>query len=108
MAMVRSSDDERLPSIPARPVRRGRTGRPRTSPYARPRMPVSRPLPFSTSFNRRVVGGSMTDHIVNVEQAEEWNGREGDHWVQHADRYDALSQRITPHLFEAASIDAAD
>ncbi len=50
----------------------------------------------------------MTDHIVNVEQAEEWNGREGDHWAQHADRYDALSQRITPHLMKAAAIDAAD
>jgi SAM-dependent methyltransferase len=51
---------------------------------------------------------SMTDHIVNVEQAEEWDGREGDHWVQHADRYDALSQRITPHLMEAAAVGAGD
>jgi SAM-dependent methyltransferase len=50
----------------------------------------------------------MTDHTVNVEQAEEWDGREGDHWVQHADRYDALSQRITPHLMEAAAVAAAD
>jgi SAM-dependent methyltransferase len=50
----------------------------------------------------------MTDHIVNVEQAEEWDGREGDHWVQHADRYDALSQRITPHLMEAAAVGAGD
>ena len=50
----------------------------------------------------------MTDHIVNVEQAEEWDGREGDHWVQHADRYDALSQRITPHLLDAGAVGAAD
>jgi SAM-dependent methyltransferase len=50
----------------------------------------------------------MTDHVVNVEQAEEWDGREGDHWVQHADRYDAMSQRITPHLMEAAAVDTAD
>jgi SAM-dependent methyltransferase len=50
----------------------------------------------------------MTDHVVNVEQAEEWDGREGDHWVRHADRYDALSQRITPHLMEAAAVGAAD
>jgi SAM-dependent methyltransferase len=50
----------------------------------------------------------MTDHIVNVEQAEEWDGREGDHWVQHADRYDALSQRITPRLMETAAVGAAD
>jgi SAM-dependent methyltransferase len=51
---------------------------------------------------------SMSDHVVNVEQAEEWDGREGDHWVQHADRYDALSQRITPHLMEAAAVGTAD
>jgi SAM-dependent methyltransferase len=50
----------------------------------------------------------MADHVVNVEQAEEWDGREGDHWVQHADRYDALSQRITPHLMEAAAIESVD
>jgi SAM-dependent methyltransferase len=50
----------------------------------------------------------MTDHVVNVEQAEEWDGREGDHWVQHADRYDALSQRVTPHLLEVATIGTAD
>jgi SAM-dependent methyltransferase len=50
----------------------------------------------------------MTDHIVNVEQAEEWDGREGDHWVQYADRYDALSQHITPRLMEAAAIGGAD
>jgi len=50
----------------------------------------------------------MTDHVVNVEQAQEWDGREGDHWVKHADRYDALSQRITPHLMEAAAVGAAD
>ena len=50
----------------------------------------------------------MTDHVVNLDQAEEWNGREGDHWVQHADRYDALSRRITPHLMEAAAVGASD
>jgi SAM-dependent methyltransferase len=50
----------------------------------------------------------MTDHIVNAEQAEEWNGREGDHWVRHADRYDAITQRITAHLMEAAAIGAGD
>src|SRR2546430_17004453 len=53
-------------------------------------------------------GIRVTDHIVNVEQAEEWDAREGDHWVQHADRYDALSQRITPHLLAAGAVGAAD
>jgi SAM-dependent methyltransferase len=46
--------------------------------------------------------------VVNVDQAEEWDGREGDHWTQHADRYDALSQGITPHLMQAAAIGATD
>ena len=50
----------------------------------------------------------MTDHVVNVEQAEEWDGQQGDHWVRYADRYDALSQRITPHLTEAAAVGASD
>jgi SAM-dependent methyltransferase len=50
----------------------------------------------------------MIDRVANVDQAEEWDGREGDHWVQHADRYDALSQRITPHLMEAAAVGVAD
>jgi SAM-dependent methyltransferase len=46
----------------------------------------------------------MTDHVVNAEQTDEWDGREGDHWAQHADRYDALSHRITPHLMQAAAV----
>jgi ubiquinone/menaquinone biosynthesis C-methylase UbiE len=50
----------------------------------------------------------MTDRVVNVEQAEEWDGRRGDHWVEHADRHDALSQRITPHLMEAATVGVAE
>jgi SAM-dependent methyltransferase len=50
----------------------------------------------------------MVERVVNVEQAEEWDGREGAHWVQHADRYDELSQRLTPHLMEAAAIGATD
>jgi SAM-dependent methyltransferase len=50
----------------------------------------------------------MSDYVVNVEQAEEWDGREGDHWARHADRYDALSQRITPHLMETAAVGTTD
>jgi SAM-dependent methyltransferase len=50
----------------------------------------------------------MTDHIANVEQAEGWDGPEGDHWVQHADRHDALGQRLTPHLMETAAVRASD
>jgi SAM-dependent methyltransferase len=42
--------------------------------------------------------------IVNIEQAEAWDGPEGEHWALHYDRYDAI---ITPHhqaLMAAAAI----
>lgn len=50
----------------------------------------------------------MTDHIANLEQAEAWDGLRGDHWVDYADHYDALSQRLTPHLVDAAAVGASD
>jgi ubiquinone/menaquinone biosynthesis C-methylase UbiE len=50
----------------------------------------------------------MTDQIANLEQAEAWDGRQGEHWVRYADRYDALNQRLTPHLMEAAAIGPAE
>jgi SAM-dependent methyltransferase len=50
----------------------------------------------------------MSDHVANAEQAEDWDGPHGDHWVRHADRYDALSQRITPHLIATAAIGPED
>ncbi len=46
----------------------------------------------------------MTDQFANIEQAEAWDGAEGDHWVEYADRYDALSQRLTARLMEVAAI----
>src|SRR5262249_62071803 len=50
----------------------------------------------------------MTDHIANLEQAEAWDGVRGDHWARYADHYDALIQRVTPHLMDAAAIGASD
>ncbi|HEX8770682.1 MAG TPA: class I SAM-dependent methyltransferase [Acidimicrobiales bacterium] len=32
--------------------------------------------------------------IVNVEQAAAWDGSEGDHWIEHEERYDAAGRRI--------------
>jgi len=46
----------------------------------------------------------MTDNIANLEQAEEWDGERGDHWVNYADHYDSLMQRVTPRLMEAAAV----
>lgn len=50
----------------------------------------------------------MTDHIANLQQAEEWDGHQGDHWVRYADHYDTLMQRVTPHLMEAAAVGISD
>ena len=46
----------------------------------------------------------MADDIVNVEQAEAWDGPEGEYWANHQDRFDAT---ISPHharLMAAAAI----
>ena len=50
----------------------------------------------------------MTEHLANADQAASWDGRRGEHWVRYADRYDALAQRLTPHLTDAAAVGASD
>jgi ubiquinone/menaquinone biosynthesis C-methylase UbiE len=42
--------------------------------------------------------------VVNVEQAEAWNGEEGRHCVAHRDRYDAMLQGFTRRLLQAADV----
>jgi SAM-dependent methyltransferase len=54
------------------------------------------------------LGCRVADHVANREQADSWDGRQGDHWVRYADHYDALLQRVTPHLMEAAAVGASD
>ena len=34
--------------------------------------------------------------IANVEAAEAWDGHEGAHWAEHADRYERSSVRTVP------------
>jgi SAM-dependent methyltransferase len=46
--------------------------------------------------------------IANIQQAEAWNGHEGVHWADHADRYDAMAAGINDPLFAAAGIGACD
>src|SRR5438874_10542830 len=46
----------------------------------------------------------MANEIVNIEQAEAWDGPEGEHWATHHARFDAT---IRPHhraLMPAAAI----
>lgn len=46
--------------------------------------------------------------IVNVEQAEAWDGHEGDHWAEHADRYDRASQRHWARFLAAGLVSEGD
>ncbi|MFF4597780.1 class I SAM-dependent methyltransferase [Amycolatopsis sp. NPDC001319] len=39
--------------------------------------------------------------IVNTEQAQAWNGYEGGHWAEHADRYDAVNSGFNEFLLAA-------
>jgi len=39
--------------------------------------------------------------IANVEQAKAWDGSEGAHWAEHAERYERGSWRVWPHVVEA-------
>jgi SAM-dependent methyltransferase len=44
--------------------------------------------------------------IANVEQAAAWDGEEGHHWTEHADRYDAATRRSWERFLEAGLISA--
>lgn len=46
--------------------------------------------------------------IANVDQATAWDGDEGAHWVQHQDRYEAMTAGFTERLLDAARIGDAD
>ncbi|MEU8917927.1 hypothetical protein AB0D26_32490, partial [Streptomyces libani] len=45
-------------------------------------------------------GTPMPDEIAtgNAEQAEAWNGDDGQYWVQQRERQEARYRRLTPHL----------
>jgi SAM-dependent methyltransferase len=52
--------------------------------------------------------GEMPNTVVNLEQAQAWDGEEGARWTEHEDRYNAGVRRHTPHLLAAAHISATD
>ncbi len=43
-------------------------------------------------------------NIANVEMAAAWDGPEGDHWAEHADRYEASASRYWKSLLRAVPI----
>ena len=45
---------------------------------------------------------------VNEAQREQWNGTESDHWVLHADRYDAQLVPFADALFEQLDLSDRD
>jgi ubiquinone/menaquinone biosynthesis C-methylase UbiE len=48
------------------------------------------------------------DDIVNIAQAKAWNGYEGTHWADNADRYDATNSGFNAFLLDAAAIGIRD
>jgi SAM-dependent methyltransferase len=44
----------------------------------------------------------------NAAQAEAWNGSTGEHWAEHARRYNHATRRHARRLFDAAAISATD
>ncbi|MFJ9693739.1 class I SAM-dependent methyltransferase [Kitasatospora sp. NPDC101183] len=50
----------------------------------------------------------MTGHIVNTEQSQAWNGYEGHHWSDHADRWNAVNSGFNAPLLAAAAVRPGD
>jgi SAM-dependent methyltransferase len=50
----------------------------------------------------------MLKNIVNTEQAQSWDGDEGDHWTDHEDGYNAAPARHYRRLLAAARIASGD
>lgn len=46
--------------------------------------------------------------IANVEMAKAWDGDEGDHWTEFADRYDASNVRIWARFLDAGLVRSTD
>ena len=46
--------------------------------------------------------------IANKEQAEAWDGHEGRHWAEHAERYERSSRCSRPHLINATILRPTD
>jgi SAM-dependent methyltransferase len=46
--------------------------------------------------------------IANAEQAQLWDGDEGDHWVSHQARYDSMTSIFTERLLAAAALEDGD
>jgi SAM-dependent methyltransferase len=50
----------------------------------------------------------LKSNIVNVEQAESWDGGDGDHWTDHDEIYNGAVARHHEHFMRAAAIEATE
>jgi SAM-dependent methyltransferase len=50
----------------------------------------------------------FVDSIVNTQQAEAWNGYEGQYWADHPQHWDAVAGGLNDPIFAAASIGSPD
>jgi SAM-dependent methyltransferase len=51
-------------------------------------------------------GAAMPRNVANVEQADAWNGDEGEYWALHQDRFDAALRDLDTRLLDAALFSA--
>ncbi|MET8684746.1 class I SAM-dependent methyltransferase [Streptomyces sp. NPDC004732] len=47
-------------------------------------------------------------NVINTEQAQAWNGYEGEHWARNQDRWDAVNAGFNSPLLDAASVGQND
>ena len=59
------------------------------------------PTPTTTEANEQMA-------IANPEQAAAWNGHEGEHWTEHADRYDRASRHLWQRFLDADLVASTD
>lgn len=52
--------------------------------------------------------GDGVQSIINTEQAQAWNGYEGEHWARNQDRWDGVNAGFNTPLLDAASVGAHD
>jgi SAM-dependent methyltransferase len=53
-------------------------------------------------------GTEVTIETANPEQAAAWNGHEGEHWAQHADRFESIGSTIWQRVLDSAPVRRTD
>src|SRR5262245_46007267 len=111
------------PPRPRRGSRNSRRGgrRWRSGPSRDPRRRGGPTVPLDSGHNRACINSDTAaavgrgeptiggvGEIVNVDQAREWGGPEGEHWVANQARFEELDRAFTPVLIDAAALGPAE